>query len=305
MIKRPALWSCILLLGGCSSQYSQNNAMLDARAPIAQKLEQQQRLADALTQWKILYTAFPNDPNIQAQITRIEMLISDQLIALFEQLDAAKQKDNQQKIRTLYLKILALQPNNQIAKQELREFEWSDALDKADKKTEVINQYFAVNQAKARRAIQLNKMLEQAQQFTQDKKYNGLLQLADKFENEFPDRQEPTQYRVLAYTKLAEANVSKKELEAAIPLFEKAIAASQGKNKSLVKKAAKIKNNLSETYLSRGVQVFKTDLDRAIEMFGLSLKYQPDNNVARQQLKRATTVRDNLNRIKKLNASSN
>lgn len=303
-MKRSALWSCIVLLGGCSSQ-SQNTSMLDERVPIAKTFEQQQRLADALTQWRILRATFPNDPEIESQVNRIEALISAQLSGLFEQLDAATQKGNEQKIRTVYLKILALQPNNQVAKQKLRDIEWSDALDKADKKTEVINQYFAVNQQKAQRAIQLNKMLEQAQQFTQDKKYNGLLQLAEKFEVEFPDRQEPTQYRLLAYTKLAERSVDNNAIEEAIPLFEKAIAVSQGKNKNLVSKTARLKKNISDQYLSQGVKSFKTDLDKAIELFTLSLEYQPENKSARQQLKRATTVRDNLNRIKKLNASSN
>ncbi|MGJ8680203.1 hypothetical protein, partial [Paraglaciecola sp.] len=142
------------------------------------------------------------------------------------------------------------------------------------------------------------------EQFSNDRKYNALLQLADKFELAYPEHDKPREFRLFAYIELAELKLKKNDKEGAIPLFEKAILIESKRKKSLTKKNEELKNQLAKQYLTLGLKSFKSDLNKAIEMFNESLKYKPKNNKARQHLMRATRVRNNLNRIKKLNASS-
>jgi tetratricopeptide (TPR) repeat protein len=253
---------------------------------------------------RILQTAAPDNISIKAQVRRIESVISNRLIALFKQLGKTKNSSSEQQIRKIHLKILALTPNHNIAIEELRAYEWQYALEKAATKTQTIKEYFIENQVKAKRSIKLNQLLEQAEQFTQDRKYKDLLQLADKFEMAFPVNKKPAEFRLLAYTNLAERSIQKKDITMAISFFEKAIEIDNNQNTLLQTKNDGLKEQLAKSYMGLGLQVFKKDLDKAIDMFTLSLKYQPNNTAARQQLHRATRVRDNLNKIKKLNASS-
>ena len=58
-----------------------------------------------------------------------------------------------------------------------------------------------------------------------------------------------------------------------------------------------LKSERSETYLRKGGQVIKTNLDQAIAFFQRSLFYDDANLRARRQLKLATTMRENLRKI--------
>jgi tetratricopeptide (TPR) repeat protein len=304
MINKSTFFVLVAILAACSNNFVSNDYLKDTRIPLAKTLEDEKKYAEALIQLRILQTAAPDNISIKAQVRRIESVISNRLIALFKQLGKTKNSSSEQQIRKIHLKILALTPNHNIAIEELRAYEWQYALEKAATKTQTIKEYFIENQVKAKRSIKLNQLLEQAEQFTQDRKYKDLLQLADKFEMAFPVNKKPAEFRLLAYTNLAERSIQKKDITMAISFFEKAIEIDNNQNTLLQTKNDGLKEQLAKSYMGLGLQVFKKDLDKAIDMFTLSLKYQPNNTAARQQLHRATRVRDNLNKIKKLNASS-
>lgn len=303
MIRKSSFFVLIALLGGCSNNLVSHDYLKETRIPLAKKLEDEKRFAEALIQWRVLQTASPYDVSINAQISRVELVISDRLLSLFGQLDETKSTDEKQK-RKIYLKILALTPNNSIAMEELREYEWQNALEKAVTKTETIKKYFAETQIKAEKSIKLSNFLNQGEQLSQDREYNSLLKLAEKFKVAFPESEKPTEFRLLAYTELAEKSLRNKDVKTAITFFDKAIEVDKKQNKLLQTKNDRLKSKLSKKYMTLGLQAFKKDLDKAIDMFTLSLKYQPNNSAARQQLQRATIVRDNLNKIKELNSSS-
>lgn len=304
MIKKSVLLVLLALLAGCSNKFVSNDYLKEARIPLAKKLENEKKFAEALIQWKILQTVSPNDTSITDQVSRVEQVISGRLISLFEQLDETKNSANEEQRRKIYLKILALTPNNSIAIEELRAYEWQYALEKADTKTQSIKEYFVETQVKAERSIKLSNFLKQGEQFSHDKKYNALLLLAEKFEVAYPKSEKPSEFRLLAYTKLGERSLRKKDIKMAISLFDKAILFDKNQSELLREKNEYLRAQLSQDYLNLGLKAFKKDLDKAIVMFKLSLKYQPNNTAAHQQLQRTTVVRDNLNKIKKLNASS-
>lgn len=308
MIKKISIVTALILCCSCSTNLLDNNsALIGQRSPIAQSLEEKQHYAEALTQWKIMQAAYPNDQAINDQVSRIEFLISDLIIKQLAILDKAKSARNEKLERKVYLRILALDPNNDIAMQELRKFEWQFALVEASSKTETIKQYFVESQEKAKLSIQLSQFLEQGEQFTHDKKYSRLLQLADKFGRAYPSNPHPNKYRILAYTKLGDAQQKQNNPESAIEYYQQAfkVADIEGETlSSLRKKTEQLKGTLANRYFKFANKVFKTDLDAAIKYFELTLKYQPNHSKAQQLKLRAITMRDNLNRIKKLNANS-
>jgi tetratricopeptide (TPR) repeat protein len=307
MIKRIIYASTFILCCSCSTNFVDNSALLEQRSPVAKSLENQQRFAEALTQWKILHIAYPKDEMVNDHIRRLEFLISDRVIEQLGILDKAKKAGNQKLERVVYLKILALEPSNDIAREELRKFEWQFAIEEASSKTANIKKYFVESQEEAKISIQLTKYLEQGEQFTHDKKYKRLLQLADKFEGSYPTHGQPNDYRILAYTKLGESQQQQKRPEEAIEYYQQAIKTAALDNKKLPVTQKKIDNlseSIADKYFNLANKVFKTNLDEAIEYFELSLKYQPNNTKARQLMQRAIKIRHNLMKIKKLNANS-
>lgn len=307
MIKRIIYITTLILCCSCSTNFVDNNALLEQRSSVAKSLEDKQRFAEALTQWKILQIAHPNDEVVNDHIRRLEFLISDRVIEQLGILDKAKKENNQKLERIVYLKILALEPSNKIAMEELRKFEWQFAIEEASSKTANIKKYFVESQEEAKISIQLTKYLEQGEQFTHDKKYKRLLQLADKFEKSYPIHLKPNDYRIFAYTKLGESQQKQKRPEEAIEYYQQAIKTATLQNKKLPitqKKINKLSESIANKYFNLANKVFKTDLDKAIEYFEISLKYQPDNTKARQLMQRAIKIRHNLMKIKKLNANS-
>jgi tetratricopeptide (TPR) repeat protein len=280
---------------------------LEQRSLVAQSLENKQHFAESLTQWKILHLAYPNDEMVNDHIRRLEFLISERVIKQLGILDKAKKAGNQKLERIVYLKILALEPSNKIAIQELRKFEWEFAIEEASSKTANIKKYFVKSQEEAKISIQLTKYLEQGEQFTHDKKYKRLLQLADKFEGTYPTHGQPNAYRILAYTTLGESEQQQKRPEEAIEYYLQAIKTAALDNKKLPltqKKIDTLSESIADKYHNLANQVFRTNLDEAIEYFELSLKYRPDNTETRQLMRRAIKMRQNLMKIKNLNANS-
>lgn len=307
MMKRIICVTALVLCCSCSTNFTDSRALFEHRSPIANSLEQKQRYADALTQWKILQISYPNDEIVRDNINRLESLISGRVIQQLEVLNKAKTTGNEKLARHVYLRILALDPNNKSAMEELRKFEWKFAIEEASSKTETIKKYFVEEQEEAKLSIQLTKYIEQGEQFAHDKKYNGLLQLADKFEASYPNNPKPNDYRILAFTKLGESLQKQKNPEEAIKYYQKAINFAALKNEklpSVQKKAEELSEIIADKYLRLANKIFKADLDAAIEYYELSLKYQPNNLKTRQLMQRAIKIKHNLMKIKKLNANS-
>lgn len=291
----------------CSTSFSSNRDLFNQRSPIANSLENKLRYADALTQWKILLLAYPEDEIIIAHIRRLESLISNGIIEQLSVLDKGNASGNEKLARNAYLKILALDPSNEIAMEALRKLEWKSAIAEASSKTANIKKYFVETQQKAKVSIQLTKYIEQGEQFSHDKKYKALLLLADKFENLYPSNANPNEYRILAYTKLGEEQQERNNSEEAIFYYQQAISVASIKGDTLdivQMKKDELSELLANKHFKLANKLFKTNLDSAIENFELCLKYQPSHTKARQLMQRAVKIRRNLLKIKRLNANS-
>ena len=307
MIEKTICITTLIFCCSCSTNFEDSRALFDQRSPIANSLEDKQRYAEALTQWRILQIAYPNDDVVKEHILRLEFLVSERVIKQLDILDKARATGDEKLERKVYLKILALDPNNEIALEELRKFEWKFAIEEASSKTANIKKYFVESQEEANISIQLTKYIEQGEQFIHDKKYKGLLLLADSFESAYPTHLKPNDYRILAYTKLGEAQQKQNNTKEAIEFYQQAlgVAALKGdKLPSVQKKTDELSGLIANRYLKLANKVFKTNLDEAIKYFEQSLKYQPNNVKTRKLMLRAIKIRENLRKIKKLDANS-
>jgi len=307
MIRQIVYVTTLIVCCSCSTNPADNQKLLGKRSPIAQSLENKERFADALTQWNILHIAYPKNEVVEGHILRLESLISHRVVQQLEILDKAKSVGDENLQKSAYLKILALEPNNAIAKEELRKFEWKLAIKEASSKTANIKKYFIESQKEAELSIQLTKYIEQGEQLVNDKQYKELLQLADEFEDSYPTHLKPNDYRILAYTKLGEGHQKHNNNKKAIECYQQAlgIAVLKGdKLSNIRKKADALSVLVANRYLELANKVFQTNLEEAIIYFEQSLKYQPNNVKARQLMQRAIKMKQNLLEIKKLDSNS-
>lgn len=307
MIQRIIYVTTLIVCCSCSTNLVDNHKFLEQRSPIAQSLEHKERYAEALTQWKILQIAYPKDETVKDHILRLEFLISNRIDQQLEILEQAKTAGDENLQKNAYLKILAVEPNNDFAMNELRTLEWKIAILKATSKTENIKKYFIESQEEAQISIQLIKYIEQGEQLIRGRKYKELLQLADKFEKSFPTHLKPNNYRIFAYTKLGERLQKQNYTKEAIVYYQQALetaALKDDKLPNVQKKADKLSELIANRYLKLANQIFKTNLDEAINYFEQSLKYQPNNIKTRQLMQRAIKMQQNLMKIKKLDSNS-
>ena len=73
---------CLLLLVSACSTYQNHKAFLESRQSVAVQLEEEQNYADALLQWKILAAAYPENPEVTANIRRLEAIVEQQVLSL-------------------------------------------------------------------------------------------------------------------------------------------------------------------------------------------------------------------------------
>jgi tetratricopeptide (TPR) repeat protein len=307
MIRRIIYVTTLIVFCSCSTNLVNNLEFLNQRSPIAKSLEDKERYAEALTQWKILQIAYPKNEVVKDHIVRLEYIISNRVVQQLDILDKARAAADENLERNVYLKILALEPNNEIAIEELRKFEWKFAIQEASSKTDSIKKYFIESQEEAKTSIQLTKYIQQGEQLIHDKKYQELLQLADKFEDSYSTHLKPDDYRILACTKLGEVLQKNDNTKEAIEYYQQAlgIAALKGdKLPSVRKKTNELSGLMANRYLKLANKVFQTNLDEAITYFEQSLKYQPNNVKTRQLMQRAIKIKQNLLKIKNLDSNS-
>jgi len=291
----------IVFLAGCGSQSEQISPVLESRSPLASTLQEQGKYADALIQWQIILTANPDDPFIESRINSLQELISNKVDKLFKIAEKARSTEDEKLERKAFLQILALDPNNISAIDALRKTEWQIAMEKANSKTQTIKEYFVESQAEAQRSILLTRFREKGERYTQGKKYTSLIKLANEFEIAFPDAKEPQNWRFYSYSKLADQSVSANKIEQAITYYDMAIeTANKGSALSLVNKNKKLRKQVSDQHYKLAMRHFKSDLNKAIELLSKSVSIYAGNVKAKQQLAKATKIRENLIKIKNM-----
>lgn len=306
-MKDRLLLLCIVALQitACASPQNQLIFDNDTRIALAKSLEQQGRLNDALIQWQIMQTIYPQQSKIRDEKQRLADAIAGQKAMLKQQLanyEESTSDANVAKARNLKLKILALTPNDIDIKESLRQISWDDALEDVSEKTENIVKYFEENQIRAQRSIELSNLLEQGQSFIKNKKFQGLLQLSDRLETLSPNHEQVNEFRYLAYKSLGDQQLQENAPLLAMELYEQALPFAQSNNRqSLQKRLSEMRKTEADIYYEQGLKMFKQDLPAAIASFQTALELDPSHPRVKQQLLRAQRIQENLLKIQRLN----
>ena len=270
----------------------------DPRLAIAQNLEKQNRLYDAYIQYKILNAIYPQQEIIKTSTKRVKSLINKRVSKLSADLDNTRSNELK---KSISLAILALQPLHKGALNALKKIEHDRALSLAEQKNTNRNSFFARKKPKAAPAKKdINKVfIEQAKALLKANKAEELLSLSDAYLNKHGSNAKAKQFKFEALEMLGNKASANQDARKAIDYYEQALAyANKAQNKAISKKVKGMKEAVSTSFYERGVQVFKKDVAQAIEYFKQSLMYNPDNVLARSQLRVAEKVLSNLKRIK-------
>lgn len=286
------------MMSGCAINMMEENRFLDSRVAMAKKLEHQNKLADALVQWNILRDIYPQNDYVKGQTERLSQIIQQSISELKGQLAGIEGEKIPNEDRIIYLKILALQPTNEFAHVALKRHEWELVDMAAELKTEKIKQLFDDNQQKAKVEIDIARYSEQADDFKQSQKYVSLIQVSEKFLQDYPNHNDAIQNIFSAYEGLGNNHHKAGRTEEAIGYFEQAAMLKGVDSSQLEKRIQTLRSTLSNDFYRRGMQVFKSNIDRAVHFLKKSVRFNPDNYKAKRQLDRATKIQNNLKRIK-------
>jgi len=295
---RMFLLAAMVFLSACASNVGLNPAFTESRQSIAQSLEKDKSFADALTQWKILKVAYPNNSHINQQINRLEKIIQLKVEKLQASLKKAEKQKNKSKVRVTNLKILALDPDNAQALRAMRHIEGQVLQYAANDKTANIKKYFAENQANAQQSIQTSQYIGKASALQSFSDRQELLTLSNQILKKYPDFKPALEHKYNVLVSLAESQIAKNDIESAVTFYQQAVKLKD--NNNLLSRTTELKNKLSQQYYQNGMKVFKSDLDKAIKLLEASLSYNPKNANAIKQLSRAIKIQKRLNEIRNM-----
>lgn len=287
-----------LTLSGCEVTTPQQGRFLDERMQLAQSLENQERLAEALFQWRVLAEVYTDNELVLQKYRKLQQKIDQQLAKLEGHLKGRGASAVSPKNKVIYLKILALQPDNKEARAALRQLEQGKVELAATLKTEKIQTLFYANQQKAKKEIDLARYNEQVQDLLESGKYVSLIQVTDSFLREYPQHQPAHQVKYNALIGLANDHLKAGHKEKAINYYEQAESVNDVNSSSLTKKITSLRGQLSNDLYVQGMKVFTTNIDKAVTLLQKSVEINPANFKAKQQLIRATKIQKNLQRIK-------
>jgi tetratricopeptide (TPR) repeat protein len=284
----------LLLLSACTSIPINTSSNGAKRQDVAKQLEADGHYYDALTQWKILQLMLPESTQVNEHITRLESLISKEVKGLHAR--AKRDSSNTQ----LYLKILALNPHDKQAISRLRDIKRVATVSHKETKS-------TRKKSGRKQVAQTNRQSNESSSFDSEIRtlnklgdYQGIIALSNQYLNKHPADKQALRHQFNALQSLANIQLKNNQKEQAVELLAQALTLDGIDNNTAKKQLSKLKNELSNDYTNRGIKLFKSDLEKAITMFKLGLKYNPENSRASQQLTLANKVKSNLEKIKSL-----
>ncbi len=294
MIKGGALSLLGLLLLGCQSMLADPQSSLAQRRHIALQLEQQKHLAEALTQWKIIALAAP-DEQTDLHISQLEKTIQHQLATLHRQARESGLTDYQK--QQINLKILALDPADKTAFIAMQDVKVERAEDAANQKVANINRAYVDNQHKADLAIQNTHFSQQASDKLAKQDYQSVLDLAQQWLQLQPDNKDAKQYYFTALQQLGQRSVQQHKLEQGLTYWQRAEGIDLADKNQLSGQLMKLKQQLSNQYYAEAMAVLRSNIDQSVQLLQRSVSFNPANQRAAAQLHKARIMQQNFHHI--------
>ncbi|KXI28677.1 tetratricopeptide repeat protein [Paraglaciecola hydrolytica] len=289
----------VCILSACATVTHEQADIYLQRQLLAMQLEAEEQYADALIQWKIAKTISPQQALVDAEVRRLSQLISQKTALLTAQAKKLTPAANSNSLKTICLKILALEPDNQFAMQQLRNIEFKTGLSAAEKKTAKMNENIKLSQTQQQLQKAQADYNQQSQNLLKQKNFSALLQLSQDYLLTTPKNTEAQQHQLHALLKLAEVHQLRGENEQAIGYLEQAykLQPTSGVSDQL----SQLKQQVSNHYFVQANKVLKSDIDKAVEYLQSSVAFDHNNQSATKLLFQAKRIQQNLRQIKATN----
>lgn len=289
----------VALLAGCAGQTvgpGESAPYIQSQKEQARVLRQQGKLAESLAFWRSILPANKHDQEANEAIAALKRDISKKVKRLNQQAQSAYRQGNKRGGDNYALKILALQPGNSQAVEWLVASTTEKARAQASSKTQ---QQYAIAKPKTQ-AVAAPVPAEPApagelESLLAAKDYAAVIARADT-----PDhKSNPLTAGLLraAHVGQAEAAIATGDPLTAIENFRAGITAKPLRNDPLIARVSKIQQEASDNWYKEGRRVLNTDIDAAIVAFSKALEAKPNHPSAKSALKRAKTLKQNLEKI--------
>lgn len=283
----------ILPFIGCSSvpsSYTEDWSSVEAkrvfvteRKELARGYESNESLQTALQEWFVISAVIPENSEPRTEIDRLEKEILKRVKRHREAAKSALAKKNYQRAKLHYLKILALQPDNQDVIRELKQLEAKLSyarLTRTPKITNKLVQGYAAPSAQV-----TSKVAGDNPNRPPGEVSDGQAHKASTVES----------YRRKDNLRLALGSLSKQEYQVALEYFIRARKLGEAPASLLEKYITDTRYILAERHYDQGVAVFRAArYEQAIKEFQKALKYNPDHRKARLYLGNADEMRMRL-----------
>lgn len=254
----------------------------------------------ALTQWKILQTLQPAEPEFASRVRELEDLIAREVQSLAAEGKQAATKDNPAAARRAWLGVLALDPNNQTALQVLRAIE-----------EQRVKSIQAATTARAKRMVasknsersgedksQADYYLDMGMKLFEERDWQGSQREVEKYLAAYPDDAKARTLLAKVHQNLAAEFENGGQLEAASEHLDRVKTLDKKLGKTDAARTQKIKHAIAEQYYQEALRAQHDSLDNAIVLLKKSVAYDPSHEKAQSQLRKALRMQKKLQNIK-------
>jgi len=308
-ILRGAVALALLGLTACASQpYDESGEPAEVVAKpakaatiphekLALSYAEQGRFADALLQWKILSTLYPNDARYASSVRQTEEHIGKLSTQHQRTGTSALDKGDFATARHELLAALALDPGRTDVLEALRRIEYDRVWRIQSAKLEKLK----VTEDRKTTSIgeQERSYFELGTLMFREGDYTGAVREIQKYLNSYPSDVQAKKLISDAYVKLAAQQRQQGMLQNALSNVEQAKRFSSDNAATNSKAEQDLRMALANEYYEKGLRAQRNDLKLAIEMFDKALEYNSQHAKARVKLAEAQRMQKKLEEIGK------
>lgn len=272
-------------------------ASASSREKLAATYMEQGRYADALLQWKILYTLHPDDARYETRVHQTEEHIDTLATKRQRAGIAALDKGDYATARHELLATLALDPTRVDVLDYLRRIEydrvWRIQSAKLEK-LKITEDRKAPNVGEQERSY-----FELGTLMFREGDYSGAVREIQKYLNSYPGDAQAKKLISDSYAKLATQQRQQGQLQNALANVEQAKRFNADNAPANRKAEQELRNALANEYYEKGLRALRSDLKLAVELLEKALEYNPQHAKARAKLADAQRMQKKLEEIGK------
>lgn len=271
----------------------------------AKQYQDQDKLPEALIQWKILATINPDSLKYQKYIVQTTALIRERAEKHMRTAVSAFENNDTNQARIELLKSLSYDASQPFPKRYLEETEYELIRNMQTAKytriKEQRQQSALSGKNKTHIASSNNEQefqyLEQGIRLFRDGELRQSIFEITKFLNSYPDDPLAKQYISDAYMGMAMKLLSSNNHLEALAHFEKAQEFATDDDKKPKDFISKTRKLIADDFYEKGQRIFNKDADKAIEYWKRSIEYDPQHTNAKLRLRMALKIKEKLKSI--------